>query len=336
MRLAWALPPCLAACIVAPCEARAADVAVMPVKGVNLTEGEADAIGVLFANALAREARVAVVPPLQSRKLRAEGKTSVAIAQELGATNYIELSALQLERKIVLAGFLCAQDGTVLFRAETSAASLDATDVALARLAKALVYRRPVFAAPALPGEGEAAPAAYEAPSPPPDPNASRGSYGPKAGIAIPRSSGRTFSPSISIQFDGRYGPRSHFLEFGAGLLIPADDSYSTSGITVSSGFLEFGGSYYLWPGNAAMYVGGGVSPAIWQTRYDYGDEFGATCSVYGQVGVTFTRDLRAKIYAEFRLSQLLLAVADPGAPGGAYGETFRPMVLAFQGGVGF
>jgi hypothetical protein len=317
-----------------------ADVAVMPVQGVNLTDGESEAIGVLFTNAFAREARVAAASPLQTKSLRAAGDSSTAVAGQLGAAKYIELSALQLERKVMLAGILYDASGSVLYRAETSAANLDGMEPALTALARALAFRQPVRAAAVARGADALPQNGYEAPpsmTGVPDAKTTRGAYGPKVGLAIAKSSDRSFSPSFLVQFDGRLGPRNYFLEFGAGLLVPMDDSTSTSSIRMGAGFLEFGASYYLWAGSTAMYVGAGLSPALWETEYGYATRMGATCSAYGQVGMTFTRDMRVKIYAEFRVAQLLLAVTDPGFSSGANGETtFRPTMLSFQGGVGF
>jgi hypothetical protein len=240
-------------------------------------------------------------------------------------------------------GILYGQDGSVLFQAETSAWSLDTMDTAVLTLARALAFRQPVPASP-LPYAPSVAPVASLEPIPPPqarpDPNATVHDHGPKVGIAVPRASGKSFSPSILIEFDGRYGPRDYFLEFGAGLLIPTDDNYNSSDtIRVTSGFLEIGGSYYLWASNSAVYLGGGLSPAFWtlETRNST-DHTSVTCGLYGQAGITFTRDSRVKLYAEFRLTQLVLAVAN-SLPGSYYGDpelgdTYHPMVLAFHGGV--
>ena len=324
-------------------EARAAEVAVMPVQGVNLSEGECEAFGVLFANAFARDARVVVASPLETKVSRGEGKTPAAIAAHLGATRYVELNALRLGQRVNIGGIVRAQDGAMLFRAETSAPSLDAMDFAISTLAHALAWRQPIPRGPSMDGYPASQESAYEVPVVPealPDPTVPRGAYGAKVGGAMPMSSGKTFSPGVSIAFDGRYGPRDYFLEFGAGLMIPVNDQYGSSGIRVTSGFVELGGSYFLWAGSAALYVGGGISPAIWSVELDTDSHTAATCGAYAQSGVTVTRDSRFKIFFEVRLTQLLLAVANPVSDGTTYGSTlsntYRPMLLALQGGVGW
>jgi hypothetical protein len=341
MPLKWPLWFVASLCASLVTEARAAEVAVMPVLGVNLAPGDCDAIGVLFANAFAHDAHVAVASPLETKTLRGDGKTSVAVAVQLGVARYVELSALQLGQRVNLGGIIYVADGAMLYRAEISAPSLDAMDSAISALAHALAWRQPIPTV-ATPEAALASPeTTYAAPAePPPDPKAPRGAYGPKVGLAIPRAAGKSFSPGILIQFDGRLGPRNYFLEFGAGLLIPTDDQTGSSVIRVTSGFLELGGSYYLWEGNSALYLGAGISPAIWQSSMGLDDHTAATCAAYGQVGVTFTRNARARIYGEVRLSQLLLGVANPVSDGTMYGSTpsdaYRPTMLAFQGGVGW
>jgi hypothetical protein len=340
MSLPWIRLLVVSLCVLLPAEVLAVDFAVMPVEGVNLSEGECDAIGVLFANALANEARAAVASPVHTKPLRAGGQSSAAAARQLGATRYVELRAVQLGQRVDVSGVLYGQDGGMLYRAETSAFGLDTMDAAVATLARALALRQPIPAGPAAPLAAGAGP--YGLPPPPersPEVVPAQGAYGPKVGIAAPRASGKSFSPAILIEFDGRFGPRNYFLEFGAGLMLPTDDQYGGSdSIRVTSGFLEIGGSYYLWSGNMAAYLGAGLTPAIWELKLNYDSHTTATCGAYGQVGITFTRDSRFKVFAEFRLTQLLLAVAHPintdRYTDTVLSDTYRPMVLAFQGGV--
>lgn len=343
MHLKWTLLLTAAIWPFFPAQARAAEVAIMPVQGVNLSAGDCDAMGVLFARAFARDARVAVASPLETKPLLGEGGSAAAVAAQLGAVRYVEMSAIQIGKRINVTGILHARDGAVVFRAETSAGTLDDMDAAIARLSQALVWRQPIprrSDVEEIPMAQETLNEAPPAPVVPADPNASRGAYGAKAGIALPRYSGKSISPGVFLQFDGRYGPRPYFFEFGAGIMIPTDDQYSSTSIQVTSGFLELGGSFYLWDGPAALYLGAGVSPAIWSSKVNLDTHTSATCSAYGQIGVTFTRDLRFKVFGEFRLSQLLLAVANPISDGTGYATTisdpYRPLMFAFQGGVGF
>jgi hypothetical protein len=330
-------------------QAHAAEIAVMPVQGVNLSAGECDAIGVLFANALARDARVAVASPLQAKSLRAEGKVASAVAAQLGTAKYVELSALRLGKRVRLGGAIFDRDGTRIFQAETTAPDLDAVGTSVRLLAHALAYEQPIRAGMTYgvsPDGGEeptgvAAPAEVPEPAPtPPDPNVARSSNGVKAGIVTMFASGKTFSPGVSFQFDSRFGPSSYFLELGAGILLPVDDQSSVTSIRVTSGFLELGANAYLWAGNSALYAGAGLMPAIWMSRLGIDDHTSATCSAHAQVGLTFNRTQRFKIYAEARLYQLLIAVSDPLSDGLVHtdllSESYRPMVLAFQFGVGW
>lgn len=316
--------------------ARAAAVAVMPVRGVNLTEGQSDAIGVTFAAAFARDARVVVASPVETKPVRAQTPTAQAAAAQLGASLHVELTAVRLGTKIVLAGALFDKDGRETFRAETTAENLDVVDTAAAKLAQALVWRRPIQNnAPELSAAQSAAPSSLH------DPRVSSTAYGLKAGFSVPVSSGRSFTPVMGMQFDGRIGPRSHFVQLGAGAFVPIDDSYAATSTRVSAGFLELGGGIFLGPGPAALYLAGAVVPTVWMSRAGYDNHTALTCAVAAQVGATFTRDSRSRFFLEVRAAQYFLGVADPivDAPGGyATGVTgnYRPLLMSILAGVGW
>jgi hypothetical protein len=147
----------------------------------------------------------------------------------------------------------------------------------------------------------------------------------------------------VGGQFDGRIGTRSYFFEFGAGLAVPIDDSYSSSNLQTSVLFAELGGSYYLNEGGTGLYVGGGAAPTLWISKSNYASsKESATLALYGQLGVTFTRDSRARLYSEVRISQYCLGVTDPIADnyyGSGYigtSDTYYPLTVAFQMGVGW
>jgi hypothetical protein len=332
-------------CLFLPSQAHAADVAVRPVERSNLTEGEADAIGVMFATAFARDARVTVASPLATKPLDTGDKTPGAISQELGASRYVELRARKVGNMVSLGGALHAQDGAPIWQAETTAWTLESMDAAVTTLSQALAWRRPIRPAPIGASSGIAPPPAYETPSAAEgvadeaDDKVSKASNGVKVGLMVPRFSDTTFSPTVMIQFDGRLGPRDYFLEYGAGLFMPSNEHYGDESVDVEAAFIEIGGSYYLWDANVALYVGGGLTPTIWMSKSGYQDHLSATCGAYGQAGITFTRNSRAKLYAEFRLTQLLLpvavAVGDPYSSS-AQSDTFYPTLLSFQGGIGW
>ncbi|HEX7509541.1 MAG TPA: hypothetical protein VF550_22415 [Polyangia bacterium] len=324
--------------------AYSATVAVMPVQGVNLSEGECDAIGVLFANAFSRDANVAVASPLETKSIRRQARTSLEAATRMAVALYIELTAMQLGTTVKLQGVLFGKDGNEMYRAGTVAPSLDDMETETAKLARALILRQPVPMTPRpLPDatvEGPTAPEVPAAPPAPVDPKATVKALGGKSAFMQPRSSGRTFSPMVSAQFDGRIGPRGYFFEFGAGAAIPLNDSYGATDLRISTLFFEIGGSVYLSEGNTALYVGGGVSPGIWISRTDYNSSSSGTLAAYGQLGLTLTRDSRAKFYGEIRVSQYLLGVVDPtgesyGSSSGTTG-TYHPTLVAFQVGVGW
>jgi hypothetical protein len=347
MKTRWALFGTLGLCLFSAANAHAAAVAVMPVQGVNLSEGQCDAIGVFFSNAYARDAHVAITSSTESKAVWAELKASLPTASRLGAPQYVDLTAIKLGAKVTLAGVLHGPDGKEIYRAETSAPSLDEIDAAAGRLARALIWRQPVpvaaYAAPSqLVDSVPEPPPAIEAPVPSSFPG---NMFGMKGAMAFPVASGRTFSPMIGFQFDGRIGPREHFIEVGAGVLVPTDSSSGSgnNALQLTEGFIELGGSGYLTDGSVGLYLGGGVAPGLWRSETYYYDSSGgyystgsrsssgAMLPVYAQIGLNFTRDIRTRLFAEVRLSQHLLSITDPNDNQG-----YRPTVVAMQMGVGW
>jgi hypothetical protein len=325
--------------------AYSATVAVMPVQGANLSEGECDAIGVLFANAFSRDANVAVASPLETKSIRKQVATSLEAATRMGVALYAELTAMQLGTSVRVQGTLFGKEGKEIYRAQTVAPSLDDMELEIAKLARALILRQPVprtpRSEPEAVTEAPAEPDVPEAPPVPVDPNATTKALGGKSAFMLPVSSVRTFSPMVSAQFDGRMGARGHFVEFGAGAAIPLNDaSYASNEIRVSLLFLELGGSYYLSEGSTALYLGGGISPGIWSSQVSYGSSASGTLAAYGQIGMTLNRDSRARFYGEIRVSQYLLAVGVPSVDSSGFStgatSSYHPTLMALQLGVGW
>jgi hypothetical protein len=319
-------------------QAQAAVVAVMPVQGTNLSQGQCDAIGVLFANAFARETNVSVASPLDTRPLLGHARTPQAVAAQLGAAEFVDLRAVQLDSRVTLAGIRYGKEGNEIFRSETSAASMDEMETAAARLARALAWRQaPSVASMPAPQPVDVPPEAAPTPAPVVSPKA----LGLKVGLIFPRSSTRSYGPMMSLQFDGRFGTRNAFVEIGAGAAIPTTSSVDSSTVQMGGVFAELGGSLYLTDSNVSPYLGAGVSPRLWIVDDPNADaKNGATCAVYGQFGVTFTRDSRARLYAELRVSQYVLGISETQSYSTSYSsstvETIYPTEFAMQFGIGW
>jgi hypothetical protein len=344
MKLSWTLLSTLTFSLLSAAQAHSAVVAVMPVRGVNLTEGQCDAIGVLFANAFARDSQVAVASPLETKPALAQGRTSLAVAARFGVAEYVELTAIQVGKRVTLAGIISGKDGKELFRAETAAPSLDDMELAAARLARALILREPIPRMPLVQAAGEplqvaSFPAGGVAGAA--EPGVKPRALGMKTAFIFPLASGRSFFPVLSLQFDGRLGTRNYFLEFGAGVAVPTDSQSSSNTIGLFALFGEIGGSLYLSDGSIAPYIGAGISPGYWvYDRMASSNGNPLRCAIYGQAGITFTRDSPTKIYAEVRVSQHIVGFVDEGTDYSTDGTTasssYYPTLLALQFGLGW
>ena len=335
MKLRWTILWAFLLLPLSVAQASAAVVAVMPVQGVNLSDGQCDVIGLLFTEAFARETRTSVAPPAETKPKLAQGKPPLAVATELGALEYIELRALQLGSRVTVAGIRRAKTGAEIFRAETAVSSLDEMELAVARLARSLAWRQPILDAPGIP-EPAVASALPESPQTPASyPKA----LGMKTSLIFPVASGRSIAPMMAAQFDGRMGSRDSFIEFGMGAAIPSSGASGANVIQMGGVFIELGGSFYLSDGPIAPYLGAGLSPRLWiADNPNVSDTLGTTCVAYGQAGMTFTRDSRARVYAELRVNQYILGlpIRVPTSDGDRTQGTYHPTEFALQLGIGW
>jgi len=314
-------------------QAHAAVVAVMPVHGVNLSPGECHAIGEIFADAFSREAHVEILAPMKTGPALEHSETSQAAAAQLEATEYIELSAIRLDRKVKLGGIRFDPNGREIFRAETVAPSFDQMIVTSALLAHALAWRQQVSPMPVAPNGVDPIPKTDPSDARP-GPHAYTKALGIKVGVSQPVAKGRSFHPVAVQAFNARLGTRAFFVEFGGGVNISPTTRTTASKATMEALFTEVGASVYLSNSAIAPYVGGGVSPRLTFIAGS-GKDDGLRCAVYGQTGVTFTRDSRFKIYSELRVSQNVLGIAEYASDGTTLG-TYHPTEIALQAGVGW
>jgi hypothetical protein len=120
-----------------------AAVMVLPVESTNIDPGEADAIGQTVASAYQIEKNERVIPPAQVRSALAAGGSYEEIAQRLQATEYLYITAVRLDARIVIAASRYSATGTLIYSAKITASGLDDVEPASDRLAKSLVHKRP-------------------------------------------------------------------------------------------------------------------------------------------------------------------------------------------------
>lgn len=306
--------------------ARAADVAVLPVQGTNLSPGEADAIGALVAETFATEAGVQVDPPATTARALAETGNVPAALARLGAREYVETTAIRLTTRIRIRTTLRDASGAPIHSAEMTAASLDDVQPVAVRLSRALVQRTSVEQTRTVRDvtrrEGQA-----------PNRTFTEKVMGLKSAVIWPRASGKSFDASVSFQFDGRLETHSGFLEFGAGAVLPTNGSDKDG---LGGVFMEFGGSLYLAEASASPYIGAGFVPRIYFTS----DGGGAQAAGYAQVGVMFMRESSSRIYVELRGTQSLTPIEEDTifnyTTGVQETRSIYPLEIGLQIGVGW
>ena len=120
-----------------------ASVMILPVQGTNLESGEVDAIGQMVMTAYQVEAKDTTIAPAESQRAVDEAGGYPQAAQKLGAKEYVYVTAVRLDSRIVLNATRYSADGHYLYSAKMSATSLDDIEPAADRLAKALLHQIP-------------------------------------------------------------------------------------------------------------------------------------------------------------------------------------------------
>jgi len=267
-----------------------AAVMVLPVAGTNLEEGEAEAIGQMVASAYQLESKDRVVaPPDVKRALDETGSYELA-AKKLGASEYVYVSAVRLNQRIVITGARYSSDGKLLFSEKISATTLDDAEPGSERLARALLSHKTAVETRTLDN-------VMLTETSPPNRVGAQKVPGFKGSFTFPVGWGSEVAPMMSAAFDLRLENITHFIEFGIGFTVPAGDyDYSYGGL-----FLDLGGNFYLSHTSTAPYVGFGLMPRLMS------DDSVANLLVYAQGGVMMFRESSTRLYADLRVGQNLI-----------------------------
>ncbi len=102
-----------------------AAVMVLPVESTNLEPAQGDAIGQMVAAAYQIEARDRVVPPARVKQALAEGGSYEEVARKVQATEYLYVTAVRLDSRIVITATRYAANGRMIHSAKITASGLD-------------------------------------------------------------------------------------------------------------------------------------------------------------------------------------------------------------------
>jgi hypothetical protein len=272
----------------------ATKVAVMPVEATNLAPDEAEAIGVLIAQAYGREGGVEVVSPRQALGALGSSADLPAAAHTLGVQQYILVNAVRLGSRVTLHASLNDANGHGMVVVDMIAESPDDLPFVATSLARALLMRGgPVE----LPGRYWSS----EEPWRRMHPDRRRvASF--KLGVEQAVAHGARFNLATSLAFDLRYEFERSFMELATGFGLANGGSYTD----LSSWFVDIGGNYFLTTGNNALYLGAGISPRVlWYDRHDSTAEI----APFLQVGFMMFRSSRTRLYFDLRATQNLVPI---------------------------
>lgn len=281
-----------------------ATVMVLPVKGTNLEPGEVEAIGQMVASSVQAEAKDGTVGPADSQKAVDEAGGYPQAAKKLGAKEYVYVTAVRLNARIVLTATRYDAEGRYLYSAKMSATTLDDIEPASDRLAKALLHQQTTT-------EARTVDNVTQTEGTKPNRVTAQKVAGFKGSFTYPIGWSERVAPQMSGAFDLRLESGMHFIEIGVGLTFPASSVRNQYGGIWG----DIGGSFYLTSDNSAPYVGFGVMPRL------LGSEGGSIANLapYAQGGMMFFRESSTRFYTDLRVAQNLLPVVVGGQ------ETYDP-----------
>jgi hypothetical protein len=276
--------------LVCPALARAYDVAVMPVKGVNLKPGQPEAIGVILAQQYAKASAYQVAVPDVTTPVLAGGTDYSAATKSLGAGEYLETVAVSLDAKLVLSVERHDHTGKLVHSASMTGVTLDDVPELAARISRALLLRTSTDETRTLDTvtAGEATPTTQTSTVVP---------KGIKSSLVLPLAKGVTLEPMASIAFELRIEKRDYFFGFAGGMMLPSDSSTDSHGY--GGLFAELSGNYFLTHTNFAPYVGAGLSPRIQITNRS-----AVGFAPFAHIGAMFPRESRARVLFDLRVAQ--------------------------------
>lgn len=306
----------------------AAQDAVFPVEGTNLSEGELSAIGTLITQAYASESGKPVYGPNDVAASLARTQSERDTAQEMGLHEYIHITAVRLSSRISLDAKRLNRHGSVLYEVHTTALSLDDMEVVSDRIAASLWRRTELKHTRNIDNVMG---------------KETRGNnrlfveklFGARFGVVAPVGNHLDLVPGLLLQFDARLEQEDYFIEFAAGMLVPNEQQTKR---TISGFFGHVGASYYLTHTFISPYIGAGISPRIMLEQYQ-----GAGLALSAHAGVMFMRSSSTRIYAELQVDQNVIPVSPASnydSVTGNYGTNGRqnvlPTELSLALGIGF
>jgi hypothetical protein len=297
-----------------------AAVMVLPVESTNIDPVQSDAIGQMVGSAYQIEKNERVVPPAQVRAALAAGGSYEEIAQRLQATEYLYVTAIRLDARIVITASRYAADGTLIYSAKITASGLDDVEPASDRLAKALIHKRP-------PTETRGLDNVTSTEGLQPKRVSTARVAGFKGGFVYPIGWKARIQPMMSVGFDLRLEGEHHFLEIGVGFAVPAgaESRFSYGGL-----WSELGASYYLMHEATSPYIGVGILPRLMSKDV-------TNLAAYGQGGVMFFRDASTRLYTDLRIAQNLLPVGFSSCTPVTCGtRRLYPTEISLNIGIGF
>lgn len=276
-------------------------VAVLLDNVIGLSEQDGEVVCMVVGKSYCGLSKMSVFDYTEARKVYLEkDKQIVQTAKKLQAYEYIVVSAIALEEKIMIDAVRYDISGQEVFRSEViTAITKDDLPEVSDRLARVLFNKstldKTITAENVTKIETQEKNRVF-----------AEKIIGCKVGIVVPIDKDSSFQQLINIGFHLKAEARKCFIEFGAGALIPTRFGYSENHRDWAYGGvnLEMGGAYYLTDNpTASLFLGGGFNPRI---LFEPGV---VVVTPYIDFGVMLLRYSSMRIFSNIRIAQNVFAI---------------------------
>ena len=277
----------------------AQDIAVLVSNFTTISEEESKTFLALFAKEYNTVTNKNVYDISKAQEIYKENDYNIVSTSEtIQVSEYIVITAITVNQKIILDAVLYDRQGNNILKAENSALSIDELPNACTHLATSLASK-----------SNATKPEKAEIQDKDEEQERQEDFFqekiiGFKTGIIQPYHKDTSFEAHITVGFNMKIESKKFFIEFGAGPLLPSiyEELENNSDLVYGGVNLEFGTCFYLSNNPAAsVYLGGGLNPRILL----YPSQ--TVINPYFLCGLMFLRKSSMRVFTNIRITQHIL-----------------------------
>jgi len=282
----------------------AQDMAIFVGNFTTLSEEDSKTFQVLFAKEYSTATNKNVYDISKAQEIYKENNYNIVSTSEtIQVSEYIVISAITLNQKIMLDAVLYDNHANKIFRVENTVLSLDELPNACISLVTLLSSKSEEAQPVHVETQDTKVKQDKEVEQEKQDDFFLEKIIGVKFGGLQPFHDDTTFEPHITIGFNMKIESQKFFIEFGVGPLIPTvlDEIKDNTDLVYGGVNLELGACFYLSNNPmASVYLGGGLNPRI----LFYPSQI--VINPYISFGLMFMRKSSMRVYTNIKIAQFI------------------------------